>query len=98
MLQKRVIRLVHFLPYRDHSLPFFVSSNILPIELLYFDLELSCGILCATKLFTLYSAVVSAAQARPDVCSTCSTLLYVVVLLNLRVNEVFPLCWRDGSA
>ena len=37
MLQKRVIRLVHFLPYRDYSLPFFVSSNILPIELLYFE-------------------------------------------------------------
>ena len=37
MLQKRVIRLVHFLPYRDHSLPFFVSSNILLIELLYFE-------------------------------------------------------------
>ena len=37
MLQKRVIRLVHFLPYRDHSLPIFVSSNILPIELLYFE-------------------------------------------------------------
>ena len=45
-------------------------------------------------LFTLYSAVVGAAQARLDVCSTCSTLLYVAVLLNLRVNAVFPLYWR----
>ena len=37
MLQKRVTRLAYFLPYREHSLPFFVPSNILPIELLYFE-------------------------------------------------------------
>ena len=37
MLQKCVIRLVYFLAYREHSLPFFVSSNILPIELLCFE-------------------------------------------------------------
>ena len=49
-------------------------------------------ILSATPLFTLYSAVVSAAQARLDVCSACSTLL------NLRVNAVFPLYWSGDSA
>ena len=35
MLQKLVIRLIHFLPCKNHSLPFFVTFNLLPIKLLY---------------------------------------------------------------
>jgi len=37
ILQKRALRLMHFFPNRDHILPLFISSNILPINLLYFE-------------------------------------------------------------
>ena len=51
-----------------------------------------------TTLFTLYPAVVSAAQARLD--DVCSELFHVLAIdsccriLNLRVNAVFLLYWR----
>lgn len=37
ILQKRALRLMHFFPNEDHILPLFISSNILPINLLYFE-------------------------------------------------------------
>ena len=37
ILQKRALRLMHFFPNRDHILPLFIPSNILPINLLYFE-------------------------------------------------------------
>ena len=46
----------------------------------------------------LYLAVVIAAHALALlVCSMCSPLMAVGILLNLRVNAVFPLYWRGGS-
>ena len=48
----------------------------------------------ATTLFTLYPAVVIAAHALL-VCSMCSPQIAVGILLNLRVNAVFPLYWRS---
>jgi len=36
ILQKRALRLMYFFPNRDHILPLFISSNIFPINLLYF--------------------------------------------------------------
>ena len=35
-LQKRSLRLVYFAPYRSHAIPLFVSSNTLPVNMLYF--------------------------------------------------------------
>ena len=35
-LQKRVLRLIYFGDYKSHAIPFFSSSNILPVEMLYF--------------------------------------------------------------
>ena len=40
ILQKRALRLMYFFPNRDHILPLFISSNILPINLLYFETAL----------------------------------------------------------
>lgn len=37
LLQKRVLRMMYFLNPRTHAIPFFTSSNILPIHLLYFE-------------------------------------------------------------
>ena len=37
ILQKRALRLMYFFPNRDHILPLFISSNILLINLLYFE-------------------------------------------------------------
>ena len=37
ILQKRALHLMHFFLNRDHILPLFFSSNILPINLLYFE-------------------------------------------------------------
>ena len=47
LLQKRALRLMHFFPDRDHTLPLFFSSNILQNNLLYlfrdgFDLYALC--------------------------------------------------------
>ena len=47
LLQKRALRLMNFFPDRDHTLPLFFSSNILPNNLLYlfrdgFDLYALC--------------------------------------------------------
>ena len=36
ILQKRVLRLIYFGKYTSHAIPFFVSANILPLDLLYF--------------------------------------------------------------
>ena len=40
ILQKRALRLMYFFPNRDHILPLFISSNILSINLLYFETAL----------------------------------------------------------
>ena len=46
-------------------------------------------------VISLYLAVVIAAHALALlVCSMCSPLMAVGILLNLRVNAVFPLYWR----
>ena len=37
LLQKGAIRLMYFLNPRTHAIPFFISSKILPIHLLYFE-------------------------------------------------------------
>ena len=36
VLQKRVLRLMNFAHFRDHAIPFFINSGILPINYLYF--------------------------------------------------------------
>ena len=35
-LQKRALRLMFFGDYKSHAIPFFISSNLLPLDLLYF--------------------------------------------------------------
>ena len=37
VLQKRVLRLIFFCNTRSHAIPLFVSYNILPIDMLYFE-------------------------------------------------------------
>ena len=37
--KKRAVRLINFLPFRTHAIPFFAQSNILPITMLYFKLS-----------------------------------------------------------
>lgn len=39
ILQKRAVRLIYFLPFRTHVIPYFAQSNILPITMLYFKLS-----------------------------------------------------------
>ena len=39
ILQKRAVRLIYFLPFRTHAIPYFAQSNILPITMLYFKLS-----------------------------------------------------------
>ena len=39
ILQKRAVRLINFLPFRTHAIPYFAQSNILPITVLYFKLS-----------------------------------------------------------
>ena len=39
ILQKRVVRLIYFLPFRTYGIPYFAQSNILPITMLYFKLS-----------------------------------------------------------
>jgi hypothetical protein len=41
VLQKRVVRLINFGGYRDHAIPFFIRSNNLPLDFLYF-LNIAC--------------------------------------------------------
>ena len=35
-LQNGALRLIYFAPYRSHAIPLFVSSNALPVNMLYF--------------------------------------------------------------
>ena len=35
--QKRVIRLIHFISKREHAVPYFVQSRILPLDSLFFQ-------------------------------------------------------------
>ena len=36
VLQKRALRLMYFTSYRSHAIPLFISSNTIPINMLYF--------------------------------------------------------------
>ena len=36
-LQKRVLRLIFFSSKRSHAIPLFIASNILPVNMLYFE-------------------------------------------------------------
>ena len=36
VLQKRALRLIYFTSYRSHAIPLFISSNTIPINMLYF--------------------------------------------------------------
>ena len=36
ILQKCVLRLIYFTPYRAHAVPLFAQSNIIPVNMLYF--------------------------------------------------------------
>ena len=36
VLQKRALRLIYFASYRSHAIPLFVSSNTIPVNMLYF--------------------------------------------------------------
>ena len=36
LLQKRALRLMYFGHYTAHAIPYFLSSNILPLNMLYF--------------------------------------------------------------
>ena len=36
LLQKRALRFMFFGDYKSHAIPFFISSNLLPLDLLYF--------------------------------------------------------------
>ena len=38
VLQKRAMRLMNFADYSEHAIPFFVSSNILPLPMLFYKL------------------------------------------------------------
>ena len=42
LLQKRVVRLMNFAKFSVHAVPLFISTNILPLRLLYFK---NCSIL-----------------------------------------------------
>ena len=35
-LQKRAVRHIYFAPYRSHAIPLLVSSNTIPVTMLYF--------------------------------------------------------------
>ena len=39
ILQKRAVRLINFLTFSTHAIPYFAHSNILPITMLYFKLS-----------------------------------------------------------
>ena len=39
ILQKRAVRLINFLPFRTHAIPYFAQSNILPITMIYCKLS-----------------------------------------------------------
>ena len=35
-LQKRALRLMYFVDYKSHAIPFFTSSRLLPLDMFYF--------------------------------------------------------------
>lgn len=35
--QKRVLRLIHFAPVREHAIPFFLKAKLLPLEFRYYE-------------------------------------------------------------
>ena len=36
VLQKRVLRFIHFSDKREYAIPFFVATNILPVNILFY--------------------------------------------------------------
>ena len=38
ILQKRALRFIHFANLRDHAIPLFINTNILPVNFLYYQL------------------------------------------------------------
>lgn len=39
ILQKRVVRLMNFANYNSHAVPYFISANVMPINMLYVKLS-----------------------------------------------------------
>ena len=37
VLQKRVLRLIHFAPVREHAIPLFLKAKLLPLEFQYYE-------------------------------------------------------------
>ena len=47
-LQKRAVRLIDFITFRSHAVPYFLHSNIMPITMFYFKLS-------STLMFDVYN-------------------------------------------
>ena len=64
-LQKRALRLMFFGDYRAHAVPFFISSSLLPLDLLYFK---SVAVLIIYKQQFLHTDWLRACQLIPNQC------------------------------
>ena len=103
ILQKRAVRLIYFLPFRTHAIPYFAQSNILPITMLYFKLS-SILMLDITTLHLEISAIflflhktyISIIPNQHLLVTTILTILGLIIIktlflsLGLKFGTVFP--------
>ena len=101
ILQKRAVRLINFLPFRTHAIPYFAQSNILPITVLYFKLsstlmlDITTPHLKISAIFLLlHKTYISIIPAQHLLVTTI-----LIILGSIIIKTIFPsLGLKSGTA
>ena len=86
LLQKRVIRMMYFLKPTPHAIPFFISSKILPIQMLFFEsvshfmYDISNNLAPTTSFISLIASL----SPNPFIHITLGPLLLTNFTLNIQ--------------
>ena len=83
VLQKRVLRLMYFSEPRAHALSLFITSNVLPINMLYVE-TVSSLIYDAYKISDLFTKYI---RTRPGAPLQATFIYYLVKSSNLSLNQ-----------
>ena len=87
ILQKRVMRLMNFANFGSHAVPYFVSSNVLPINLLFYKL---------TSLLILDVHITTQSHLLPQICLLlsvkCTTITHahqqLVITISIILEQI----------
>ena len=96
-LQKKAVRLINFLPFRTHAIPYFAQSNILPITMLYFKLSITTNS-APQNICNLFTSTQDIYQYNTRSASKLVTTI-LIILGSIIMKTLFPsLGLKSGTA